>query len=64
MAIHLHAVAHFERMRIGARYDRLHRFLTATSAYLGWMLGLTIELPETTYALWVSLLAEASQASP
>jgi hypothetical protein len=57
MGIHMYGVAHFERTRIGPRYDRLHRYLVATSAFLGWLLGVLIELPETTYALWFSLLA-------
>lgn len=57
MAIHMFGVAHFERMRLGPAYDRLYRYVTAGFAYLGWLIGVLSEVPETTYALWFSLLA-------
>jgi len=58
MAIHMYGVAHFERLRLGADgYDRLHRYLIAGSAYLGWITGVLSQVPETSYALWFSLMA-------
>ena len=57
-AIHMYGVAHFERLRLGAdSYDRLHRYLIAGSAYLGWITGVLSQVPETSYALWFSLMA-------
>jgi hypothetical protein len=57
MAIHMIGVAHSMRSRIPVLYDRVHRFVFAGAALLGWAIGVLVDVPDTTYALWFSFLA-------
>ncbi|MBW2275580.1 MAG: hypothetical protein JRG96_20150 [Deltaproteobacteria bacterium] len=57
MAIHMLGVAHSLRGRQPGLYDRVHRYLFAAAALVGWGIGVLVDVPDTTYALWFSFLA-------
>jgi hypothetical protein len=57
MAIHMLGVAHSLRERFYRLYDEIHRYVFAASAFAGWLIGVLVDVPGTTYALWFSFLA-------